>query len=130
MCALWAWSATDALVHSVVVQHHFCDEHGAIEDGPVLGAATGDPAGHEAVSATPATARLASGQADEEHHSCGHFATIREQCSALVPPVVAVPPPPPPLIVTATPARHLEAFRPRGPPLYRTAPKNSPPRSA
>lgn len=127
LCVLWAWSGTDALVHSVVVQHSYCDDHGTVEDHSTpqaLGALASVDQG------TAGSVRLADEPGDEEHDSCLHTATSRKQSPALVPSATPLLPPPTFFVVSSFDAKHLEADRPRGPPLYLLAPKTSPPRSA
>ena len=127
MCAMWAWSATDSLVHSVVVQHHYCPEHGTVEDSSASTAIDASASGDLAISGSEG---VAADHGDEAHDSCAHSATIRKQCSALVPPATPTLLPPTLFVVSSLDGRHLEAFRPRGPPQYRIAPKTSPPQSA
>lgn len=126
LSVLWAWSATDALIHSVVVQHEYCAEHDAVEDHGPTDFSIDAPAHADGSGAE----RLAANQAQDGHDSCAHTATIREDGPALVPPSHTALAPPPLIDAGDPPAIILEADRPRGPPRYRIAPKTSPPHLA
>ena len=120
LLAFWAGQLALAM-HAPETAHRVCEEHGELVDDAGAAHLGGEPA-H-----TPAATEIASAQRDAPHAGHEHcpFGTLLQQTgslASLAPPVSAAPP----HLV------HLVAVAPRAPsgtpiPLYRLAPKTSPP---